>query len=239
MRYSSVVPLIGLGLACLSGPSQADDLSMGVFAHDVNLSGKRVYEGGEELVGAWSGPRVGFLAVAGGPSPYLVGGVNLNGNTNFAAAGLRWKLAMTKSFYFRPGVGLAYNDAPTHSVSGRIWSGSHITLEPEASLGWQLSNRVAFEASWIHLSHAKLFSNRNPAIYDLGLRVVYRFYVGSAVGLPSPSIPAQNCARGFLAYRSRRESSAAFVSPGEDPMEAGACSMQLLAKSLASASKKL
>jgi lipid A 3-O-deacylase len=179
MRHVSVLSALGLGFVCLAGPCRADDASIGVYAHDVNLSGKRVYEGGEELIAAWGGPRIGFLAAAGGPSPYVTGGLNLNGKTNFAAAGLRWKLRMTDRFYFRPGVGLAYNDAPTtHQESGRIWSGSHVTFEPEASLGWLVNRRVALEASWVHLSQAKVFSDRNPAINELGLRAVYRFNIG-------------------------------------------------------------
>jgi hypothetical protein len=179
MRPVAVAPLIGLALACLAGACRADDVSLGGYAHDVNFSGKGVHEGGEELIGAWGGQRLGFLAFAGGPSPYVVGGLNLDHKTNFVAAGLRWKLNMTRNLYLSPGVGFAYNDAPTsRQEPGRIWSGSHATFEPEVALGWQATRRVAIEASWIHLSHAKLFSDRNPAINELGARLVYRFNMG-------------------------------------------------------------
>ncbi|RYD95379.1 MAG: acyloxyacyl hydrolase, partial [Sphingomonadales bacterium] len=43
-----------------------------------------------------------------------------------------------------------------------------------ALAGWRVSDRFAIEASWIHLSHATIFSRQNRGMDSVGLRLVYR-----------------------------------------------------------------
>ena len=54
----------------------------------------------------------------------------------------------------------------------RVDLGSPVTFEPEAAVGWQASDRIAIEASWVHLSHATLFSKQNRGIDSLGVRLL-------------------------------------------------------------------
>jgi hypothetical protein len=171
--------LVLLGMLTFGGACWADDASLGLYAHDIPLMGKRAHEGGEEAIAAWSGQPVQALKVIGSPTPYVTAGANLQNKTDFAAAGLRWKVDLGRRLYVQAGGGMAINDAPTHPVAGRIYSGSHVTFEPEASLGWKLNGKVAVEASYIHLSHAYMFSNRNPGINELGLRLVVKFDRGA------------------------------------------------------------
>ena len=99
--------------------------------------------------------------------------VNSAGDTHFAAAGISWKIGGT--VYVRPGIGLAIHDRPGGFRRDRIYFGSRILFEPELGLGVQLNDRVSVEASWVHLSHAKLLNIENPGIDNLGLRLNYRF----------------------------------------------------------------
>lgn len=53
--------------------------------------------------------------------------------------------------------------------------GSHILFNPNASIGVRLSPRWAVEASWEHFSHRQLFSETNPGIDHLGIRLIHQF----------------------------------------------------------------
>jgi hypothetical protein len=41
-------------------------------------------------------------------------------------------------------------------------------------IGYDISDRVTLEASWVHLSQAQLFSRQNPGMDSVGIRVTYR-----------------------------------------------------------------
>jgi hypothetical protein len=123
----------------------------------------------------WRGGRIEALRFVGAPSPYVFGSVNSAGASNYAAAGISWKIG--RAFYARPGVGMAIHDGPNRVVpgDGRIDFGSRILFELEFGLGYQLTERMSLEASWVHLSHAQLFSPQNPGLDNIGMRLNYRF----------------------------------------------------------------
>ena len=50
-----------------------------------------------------------------------------------------------------------------------------ILFEPEIALGYRVSERLALEASYLHISHATIFGDQNPGLTDIGVRAVYRF----------------------------------------------------------------
>ena len=52
--------------------------------------------------------------------------------------------------------------------------GSRILFAPELGVGYQLSERMSLEATWVHLSHGQLFSRQNPGMDSLGVRLSYR-----------------------------------------------------------------
>lgn len=99
--------------------------------------------------------------------------MNSAGETNFAAAGISWKIGHT--FYVRPGIGIAVHDGPDGFTRNRIYFGSRVLFELEMGIGVQINDRASIEASWVHLSHAKLFNSENPGIDNIGLRLNYRF----------------------------------------------------------------
>ena len=171
------LPLATLALLALaSAPAAAQEMFGGVYAHDVdtplNLSG---IEEGVDVQFGWRGEKMRFLRAIGSPSPHAFVSVNSDGDTHFAAAGISWKIG--GKVYVRPGIGLAVHNGQSRVDAGedRIDFGSRVLFEPEIGLGIELSRHLSAEASWVHLSHATLFSGQNPGIDTIGARINYRF----------------------------------------------------------------
>ena len=164
---------LSLGLLTLSGVAHAAELFGGVYVHDVklptDLSG---IEGGTDLM---LGLRGGNIAKPLGAElqPYVFGALNTAGETDYAAAGLSAKFNLGKSIYIRPGLGLAIHNGSASDFFRRdkIAFGSRVLFEPELGFGTKLNNRLSMEASWVHMSHATLFSRENPGIDNLGVRL--------------------------------------------------------------------
>ena len=74
-----------------------------------------------------------------------------------------------------PGVGVVVHNAPDVRVNPatgvRTDLGSRVLFAPEIALGIALAPRVSVEASWVHISNARLFnSQQNPGIDMIGVR---------------------------------------------------------------------
>lgn len=156
-----------------AAPAQADELWLGVYDHDATIA-QTSFEGGADIKAGWIGERIERLRVIGRPSPHLLVSKSLSGHTDYAAAGLNWTFG--KTWYLRPGIGIAVNNGPSRAVRNgrRVDLGSRVTFEPELAVGWRLSSRVAMEASWIHLSHAMLASDQNRGMDSIGVRLLVR-----------------------------------------------------------------
>ena len=160
------VPLI----LAVSAPAQAGELFGGVHVHDVKLPlDESGIEGGLDLSLGYRGGRVGLTPL----QPYVFGAFNSAGRTSYAAAGLSAKFG--GQIYIRPGLGLAVHTGSTENFqdpsNDEIDFGSRILFEPELAVGARLNDRMSVEASWVHMSHATLFSRQNPGIDNLGVRV--------------------------------------------------------------------
>ena len=157
----------------LASPALADDVWLGVYRHDVVLSGPR-YEGNEDIKAGWIGNPIDGLRTIGRPSPHVIVSKHIGGQDDYIAAGLDWTLGTR--FYLRPGMGLAANDGkrPTYRGTARVDLGSPITFEPELAFGWHVGPRLRIEVSWIHLSHAQLFSHQNRGLDSWGMRTLLR-----------------------------------------------------------------
>ena len=173
MRH--VVGWIAAIAVCGTGSAaHAGGLFGGVLAHDMKTGITRsgIEDGVDFHLGYRGDP---FFTSKWAPSPYVFAAVNSAGDTNFAAAGLSWRFG--NRLYVRPGVGLAIHDGPASVAPGqeRIDFGSRILFEPEVALGYRVNDRLSVEASWVHLSHARLFSDNNPGMDTIGVRLNYRF----------------------------------------------------------------
>ncbi|MGZ8285289.1 MAG: acyloxyacyl hydrolase [Allosphingosinicella sp.] len=171
-----IVAVAALLFAFAAARSDATELFGGVYVHDVDTGlTKSGIEDGVDFEIGWRGDRIGFLRAVGGPRPQAFVSVNSAGDTHFAAAGIGWKVG--GRVYLRPGIGLAVHTGPGRVVPGdaRIDFGSRILFAPELGVGARVSDRLSLEASWVHLSHAQLFSPQNPGLDTIGVRLNYRF----------------------------------------------------------------
>ena len=177
MRLSFLAAALAIGLAV---PAQAGEVFGGVYAHAVDTPFTfDTGEGGADVqIGVRSEP-IEVLRVIGKPSAHVFGSLNSEeGGTDFVAAGLSWKVD-AGPVYIRPGVGLALHNAPDLRVDPatriRTDLGSRVLFEPEIAIGTNLSERVSIEASWVHISNARLFSReQNPGIDMMGVRLNWK-----------------------------------------------------------------
>lgn len=167
-----------LAAACtlVAVPAAAQEAFVGVYAHGVDTPFTlRTDESGTDIMAGYrfAPTHLGFL---GDPQPYGMVSVNTKGDTDFAAAGLTWKFG--NRIYARPGIGLAVQDGPSERFAAdgtRTDLGSPILFVPEIAVGVNLSPRIAVEASWVHISHARLFNwDQNPGLDMMGARLVVK-----------------------------------------------------------------
>lgn len=176
MRLARPLALSALIAAALPTSAMAQEIYGGVYAHAVETPFTfATNEGGVDIQ---AGIRFDEIDALGGMQPYVFGSANLSGDTNFGGVGVSWKGEFGQ-LYVRPGVGLVLHDAPSlrvDPVTGfRTDLGSRVLFEPEIALGLDLSERWSVEASWVHISNARLFnSEQNPGIDTMGLRVNYK-----------------------------------------------------------------
>ena len=172
MRHA--VALLGTFLVtAFPTAAHASEVFAGVYVHDVklptDLSG--LEGGGDAMVGF----RGGAIARPFGAhlQPYVFGALNSAGKTSYAAAGLSARFDLGNKVFIRPGVGLAIHNGSAGRFfrRDRIAFGSRVLFEPELGIGTQLTDKVSFEASWVHMSHATVFSGENPGIDNLGFRL--------------------------------------------------------------------
>ena len=168
-----------LALAAFAAPAAAQEVFVGGYVHGVNTpltldTGER----GADFVAGYRFAPIEGLAFIGKPAPYLIASLNTRGDTSFAGAGLAWKIGKGP-VYLRPGVGIVVHDGPSYRVNAagdmRTDLGSRVLFEPEIALGTRLTDRISIEASWVHISHARLFDGgQNPGIDMFGVRLGYR-----------------------------------------------------------------
>lgn len=168
-----------LALAASSQGAQAQEVYGGVYAHAVDTPFTLdTGEGGVDLQLGYRFAPIDALRAVGGPEPYVFASVNLAGDTSFAGAGVSWK-AEIGPVYLRPGLGLVIHDAPSRRVDPatgfRTDLGSRVLFEPEIAIGANLTKRLSVEASWVHISNARLLnSGQNPGIDTIGVRLNWR-----------------------------------------------------------------
>ena len=167
----------GLAVALAALPAaqaRASEIFGGVYAHEVDTPftvGNS--EDGLDLQLGWRGDRIDALRFIGRPSPHVFGSLATGGDTHFVAAGIGWRIG--GRLYVRPGIGLAVHTRDSDGVANGLRTdlGSRIVFAPEIGLGYRVSDRLSVEASWVHLSHAQLFSRQNPGMDSIGLRLSY------------------------------------------------------------------
>jgi lipid A 3-O-deacylase len=175
-RFRPMKLLLPAALALAAAPASAQELFGGVQVHDVDTGlTKSGQEGGADLQLGWRGAPIRALRAVGSPAPHAYVSLNSSGDTHFASAGIGWKIG--SAVYVRPAIGVAIHTGSDGQFqrADRIAFGSRILFAPEIGLGFQAGERLSVEASWVHLSHAQLFSRQNPGLDTIGVRLNYRF----------------------------------------------------------------
>jgi len=118
--------------------------------------------------------------------------INTGGRTSFASVGAEWRQhAFKRRVYVQGGIGVTIHDgyrftpdpfAPGLTIDearrrydlylNRVSFGSRILFNPNASIGVRINPRWAAELAWEHFSHRQMFSEQNPGIDHVGLRLV-------------------------------------------------------------------
>jgi len=119
--------------------------------------------------------------------------ISTAGRTGFATVGAEWRQHVLRGrVYGQVGIGLTvidgYRFTPDPFAPGlsrdeslrrydiyrrRTSFGSQLLFNPNASLGVRIDPRWAVELAWEHFSHRQIFSETNPGIDNLGLRLVH------------------------------------------------------------------
>lgn len=164
-RAALLCPLL---LVFTASSANAGEVFGGAYVHDVKLPTDK--SGIEDGADFQLGYRFGRIA-ATPLQPYFFGALNSTGDTSYAAVGLSAKFG--RGVYIRPGLGIAIHNGSADKFyrTDKIAFGSRVLFEPELAVGTQVNERVSVEASWVHMSHAQLFSHENPGIDNLGVRL--------------------------------------------------------------------
>jgi lipid A 3-O-deacylase len=175
MRLISVV-LAALLFSGTAASAQTHEMFIGVYANGVDTPFTLdADESGVSIAAGLRFSRSEALRFIGKPSPYVLLSFNTKGKTSFGGMGLSWKLGKGK-VYARPGIGLVVHDGPSFRFDrvsrSRVDLGSRVLFQPELAVGVQLNKRLSIEASWLHISHARLFNReQNPGVDLMGLRL--------------------------------------------------------------------
>ena len=177
------VMIRALGLAALISlsylPASAGELFAGAYQHDANVGiAICCFEKGADIeIGGATSP-LESLSRWGEFKLYGLLSANTSGGVSFAAGGLAWRIGLGPRFYFEPGIGGAVQNGsalPYQATRDKLYLGSRFLFEPQVALGYRISPKWSVEASYVHLSHARLASLQNPGLDDLGVRAIYHF----------------------------------------------------------------
>lgn len=156
----------------------------------------QIYEGAEEdgTVDVQIAYRTAPLRILLKPRLTAKAQLNTAGRTSFFSAGAEWRQHILRGrVYGQAGIGVTvidgYRFTPDPFQPGisndeawrrydiyrrRTSFGSKILFNPNASIGVRVDRRWAVELAWEHFSHRRLFSDTNPGIDNVGIRIVRR-----------------------------------------------------------------
>ena len=137
-------------------------------------------------------PPLRALSFVGSPRPYVGAQFSLQGYTDFAQAGLLWRLQGRRA-YLDLGAGLAIHNGDIavpppmvgvpleenlrrrHERDTRNQFEHRALYHATFALGWRLSARWALEFEGQHWSNGHVGSDTHDGANSLGLRAAYRF----------------------------------------------------------------
>jgi hypothetical protein len=187
--------------ALTTTPVHAGEVFGGLFAHDVTFIGDTIgvgaagVEDGVDLHLGYRTGKIEAMRLIGRPAVYGFVSVNSENTSNYGGVGLGWTVPLGSRFYLQPGVGIVYTDGedelPDFREPGispaeaqrraalraeRIEFGSKLLFEPELAIGYRLTERVAAELAYVHISNGRIIgdSDQNDGMDTVGVRITYK-----------------------------------------------------------------
>lgn len=189
------------GLMAMPSLAQADEIRLGVMAHDVDVfTGHSYIKENSAAVSAeyiFDTPK--WLDWAWKARPYIYGTANLGGHTHHGGAGLNWQVGFLGKFYGEFETGLSVHSG-TNSISFPVLSGvtdaqrlanihdyfyqtrteiefgSTVLFRNQLAIGYRFNDIWSADVSYEHLSHGGLFNaTNNDGVDSVGLRVSRKF----------------------------------------------------------------
>jgi lipid A 3-O-deacylase len=190
----SLLAAAAIGCAALPEPAAAAspvaEAHVAVMGHNVRVTDRKNAnkESGPnvELGLAFQSPAL--LKPIGAPKPYVMGSLNVNGNTSFVAVGLQWRADIGGGFAFEPAFGVAWHSAElrnpfpngdpraTQFSEKNIINSSRDVFHSTLAVSREVTKSTRVQLAYVHLSHGQILGKgRNQGIDQVGLRIVRRF----------------------------------------------------------------
>lgn len=129
-----------------------------------------------------------WLGWAGSPQPFVVGSLNVAGETSFGGVGLEWRWDFADKWALEPSVGYIIHDGevsnpfPNGSPEAAQFADEHVLFGSEDLFRTSLALTRDFEGPWEgqiifeHLSHGQILGHgRNQGLDSIGIRIGYQF----------------------------------------------------------------
>jgi len=182
-----------IAVAAISGPAAADlvsEVRLGVMQENICVldCDNANKEPGQSISGDILFNSPDFLGIIWSPKPYVMGSVNLQGDTNFGGAGLHWSFPIAKRWQFEPSFGYVIHDGelespyPQGDPLGDAFTEDHVLLgsrdlfRTTFGLHHDINDTWGVEVMYEHLSHGQVLGGgRNQGLDNIGVRVSYSF----------------------------------------------------------------
>jgi lipid A 3-O-deacylase len=191
MRQAVMWGALAASLASTAGSAHAlEELRLGVMAHNIQvIDGKNAgKEDGPNIEAELVFGTPDFLSWAGNPNPYVMASVNVAGETSFAAVGLNWDIKLADGWEIEPGFGYGVhngeidNPFPNGSPEAQTFQDEHVLMgsrdvfRTSLSLTRDLTDSLAVQLTYEHLSHGQILGNgRNQGLDEAGVRLAWKF----------------------------------------------------------------
>jgi lipid A 3-O-deacylase len=185
-----LVAFLALALPAAAASAQlVEEVRLGVLQHNVCMldCDNANREQGPDINGEIVFASPDFLAVIGGPRPYVVASANLGGDTSFGAAGLHWNWKFADGWSLEPGLSYVIHDGelsvpfpqgdPRNALVSRskVFLGSRDLFRANFALNRDFGDKWGIQVMHEHLSHGQILGNgRNQGIDNASVRVIYR-----------------------------------------------------------------